>query len=184
VVASALTGIGHKLATITNIIAQAFSTAGGSMIAQNIGAEKYERVPRVIGTSMVMDGIVSIALCAVTLLWPRVVFGLFTSEAAVLDMATIYLPVAVLTYLGAMFRGPMMSLINGSGNFKLNISIAVLDGILMRIGFAMFLGLVCNMGIKGFWYGDALSGFMPFVIGGAYYISGKWKTRSNIIKDR
>ena len=184
VVASALTGIGHKLATITNIIAQAFSTAGGSMIAQNIGAEKYERVPRVIGTSMVMDGIVSIALCAVTLLWPRVVFGLFTSEAAVLDMATIYLPVAVLTYLGAMFRGPMMSLINGSGNFKLNISIAVLDGILMRIGFAMFLGLVCNMGIKGFWYGDALSGFMPFVIGGVYYISGNWKTRSSIIKDR
>ena len=53
---------------------------------------KIKSVPRVIGTSMVMDGIVSIALCAVTLLWPRVVFGLFTSEAAVLDMATIYLP--------------------------------------------------------------------------------------------
>lgn len=181
VLASALTGIGHKLATVANIIAQAFSTAGGSMVAQNIGAEKYERVPRVIGTSMVMDGIVSAGLSAVTLLWPRAVFSLFTTEAAVLDMVDIYLPAAILTYAGAMLRGPMVSLINGSGNYKLNISIAVLDGIVMRILFAMFLGLVCNMGITGFWYGDALSGFVPFVIGGVYYISGKWRTREYIL---
>ena len=100
-----------------------------------------------------------------------------------LDMTAMYMPAAILTYMGAMFRGPMLSLINGSGNFRLNISIAVLDGIVMRIGFAMFLGLVCSMGIRGFWVGDALSGFMPFVIGGAYYISGKWKTRRHIIKE-
>lgn len=183
VLASALTGIGHKLGTVANIIAQAFSTAGGSMIAQNIGAEKYERVPRVIGTSMVMDGIVSVVISAVTLLWPRAVFGLFTTETEVLDMVNMYLPAAILAYVAAMFRGPMLSLINGSGNFKLNISIAVLDGIVMRIFFAMFLGLVCNMGIKGFWYGDSLSGFVPFFIGMAYFVSGRWKTRKYILKD-
>ena len=31
------------------------------------------------------------------------------------------------------------------------------------------------MGIRGFWYGNALSGLVPFLIGTAYLISGRWK---------
>ena len=44
-----------------------------------------------------------------------------------------------------------------------------------RIGFAYLLGWYFNMGPKGFWLGDALAGFMPFVIGGTYYLTGAWK---------
>ena len=32
------------------------------------------------------------------------------------------------------------------------------------------------MGIRGFWYGNALSGLVPFLIGTAYLLSGRWKT--------
>ena len=42
-------------------------------------------------------------------------------------------------------------------------------------GIAYLLGFVMNMGCQGFWYGDALAGFMPFVIGMCYYLSGKWR---------
>ena len=28
---------------------------------------------------------------------------------------------------------------------------------------------------QNFWYGDALAGFMPMVIGMCYYVSGRWK---------
>ena len=41
------------------------------------------------------------------------------------------------------------------------------------------LGVVLAMGIKGFWYGNALSGLMPFVIGFGYLLSGKWKKMSS-----
>lgn len=181
VIASAVTGVGNKLQTVTNLFAQAFSTAGGSMIAQNIGAEKYERVPHIIGTAIVMDGVVSLALAAITLLFPRAVFGLFTSEAEVLEVAMTYIPVALLGYLGCVLRSPMFSLINGSGNAKLNLFVALLDGVIARIGFALLLGLTMGMGVHGFWYGDVLAGFVPFFIGGVYYLTGKWKTRKYII---
>lgn len=183
VIASALTGIGNKLSTVTNVFANAFSTAGGSMIAQNIGAKKYERVPKVILTSFAVDGIVVAIASAVTLIWPRAVFGIFNNEEAVLNMAMIYLPVAIIQYLGCVLRPPMMSLINGSGNSKLNLAIAIFDGIVMRIGFAYFLGVICDLGIQGFWYGNALSGCVPFFIGGIYYLSGKWK-KSHVLKEK
>ena len=181
VVASAVSGIGNKLDTVTNTFSSAFSTAGGSMIAQNIGAEKYHRVPRVIATSFVVDGIIALLLAVPTVLFPQAVFGLFTDDPPVLAMALSYIPVAVLQYASCVLRPPMFSLINGSGNSKLNLAVALLDGVFMRIGFALFLGLTCGMGVYGFWYGNALSSFIPFFVGGAYYLSGRWKTRRNIL---
>jgi len=82
-----------------------------------------------------------------------------------------------------VLRPPMMSLINGSGNSKLNLCIALVDGIFMRIGFAYFLGIICDLGIHGFWYGNALSSFVPFFVGGIYYLTGKWK-KSRLIKEK
>ena len=53
--------------------------------------------------------------------------------------------------------------------------VALLDGILCRIGLSLLLGVTLGMGIRGFWYGNALSGLVPFLIGGGYLLSGRWK---------
>ena len=68
------------------------------------------------------------------------------------------------------------SLINGSGNTRLNFAVALIDGMISRIGIAALLGFGLGMGCQGFWYGDALAGFMPMVIGLCYYLSQKWRT--------
>ena len=181
VVASAITGIGSKLSSVTNVFANALSTAGGSMVAQNIGAEKYDRVPRILATSLVIDGIIVAIVCIITAAFPRAVFGLFTSDADVLEMATIYVPVALLQFASCALRPPMSSLINGSGNARLNLVVALLDGIILRIGFSLVLGVVCGFGIFGFWYGNAISSFTPFFVGGVYFLSGRWRTRKHIL---
>ena len=93
----------------------------------------------------------------------------------------IIVTVLMLLFGGGALRPPMSSLINGSGNFKLNLAVALLDGVFMRICLSLLLGLVIGYGVYGFWYGHALAGFTPFVIGGWYYLSGKWRTRKYII---
>ena len=181
-VATAVTGIGNKLSTITNVFANALSTAGSSMMAQNIGAEKYERVPKVIATSFVMTGCISLAMSLITILAPNLVFGIFTDDALVLEMSLTYIPVAVLLFASGVVRPPMMGLIMATGNSKLNFVVALFDGVRARIGFALLLGITFQWGIHGFWYGDAFAGFIPFIVGGIYYLSGKWKTRKYILK--
>lgn len=182
-VATAVTGVGNKLSSVSNVFAHSMSTAGSSMIAQNIGAEKYDRVPKILKTSFALISVVALILCAVMYFDPRAVFGIFSDDAEVLDMAEIYVPVAMLVFSSCIFRSPMLALISGSGNAKLNLIVALLDGVICRIGFALFMGLTLNMGIFGFWYGNAVAGFMPFVVGGIYYLTGKWKTRKYIIKN-
>ena len=69
----------------------------------------------------------------------------------------------------------MNALLNGSGNYMVNFATAIFDGIVMRIGLAVLFGLVMDMRHYGFWLGDALAGFTPFVIGVVFYFSGIWK---------
>ena len=177
VVASAVTGIGNKLGSITAVVTNALSTAGSSMVGQNLGAEKYHRVPRIIGISAIFDLAFALFLSIVTVFFPRTIFGFFNSDPEVLDMAMSYIPVAVLLYMGFAARSPFIALINGSGNAKLNLIVGLLDGVICRIGLALLMGLAMGMDIMGFWLGNAFAGYMPFLIGGVYFLTGKWKRR-------
>ena len=85
--------------------------------------------------------------------------------------------------MGCGLRAPFFSLINGSGNSKLNLAVALLDGVIGRIGLTLLLGVALSLGIGGFWYGEALAGLIPIFIGGVYFISGKWRTRKYLFRD-
>lgn len=180
VIAAAVTGIGNKLESVVNTFSQALTTAGSAMTAQNIGAGKHERVPKIMLTTFIMDSVIAVSVALTTAFFPEKVFGVFCSDAEILAVAMTFIPVALLLYFGSMLRVPMFSLINGSGNSKLNLTVALLDGIIIRIGLALFLGVTCGMGIYGFWYGNAISGFVPFFIGGAYFLQGGWKRHNAI----
>ncbi len=172
---SALSGIFNKVNAMTGIVSQSFTTAGSSMMGQNLGARKYERVPRILGTILLFMCSVMTALTVLFLLEPHAVFRLITSDEEVLKLAHIIVVPMILNFYGAATRSAALSLINGSGNPKLNFAIAILDGIFARIGLAALFGFGLGFGCLGFWYGDALAGFMPLVIASAYFLSGRWK---------
>lgn len=176
VVIVSVTAVGNKVVAFANVFSQAFSTAGGSMVAQNIGAGRYDRVPRIVGAAFAAD-CTAAALCGlVMLLWPQGLFRLFIQDPEVLEASLLFVPVAMVLFLGIGLRPPMFALINGSGNARLNLVVALLDGIVVRIGLAWVLGFGLGMGFRGFWYGNAFAGLVPFFVGGAYLLSGRWRT--------
>ena len=178
-VAVAVTGVARKLENMIGVVSQAISSSGGAMVSQALGAGKTERVPKVVGHAMWIVAIPAAIFALITALKPEWLFGLFSQDPAVLAMAITYIPVAMIQYLGCVLRPPNFALINGSGNSKLNLSVALLDGIFTRIGLSLLLGVTFGWGIRGFWYGNALSGLVPFLIGTAYLFSGRWKKMGN-----
>lgn len=180
VAVSAFAGIANKLSSVSNLISNSVNTAGSSMVGQNIAAEKFKRVPKIMNTIAIFTFVVSTLLAAIILKFPDQVFGIFTTDAAVLAIGREYLYVAVLMFYGSAARAPMNALLNGSGDYKINFVTAIFDGIIMRVGLSILFGLGCKMGYIGFWLGDALAGFTPLFIGAVFYITGKWK-RQNIV---
>ena len=181
VVASSAAGIASKINVIGNLFSNALNVSGSTMIGQNIGAEKYERVPMIMKTIACFGFSTCLTLSGMVVLFPEMVFGIFTSDIDVIDASLRMIPCIVLLFVGSACRSPNNALIDGSGNYRLNFLVAILDGIVFRIGFAVLFGLVLKQGWLGFLYGDALAGFTPLFIGGAYFLSGKWKTRSTLL---
>ena len=178
-VAVAVTGVARKLENMIGVVSQAISSAGGAMVAQALGAGKVKRVPKIVQHALWIVAIPASLFALITYLKPEWLFGLFSDDAAVLAMAITYIPVAMIQYLGCTLRPASFALINGSGNSKLNLLVALLDGMFCRIGLALLLGVALGMGIMGFWLGNALSGLVPFMIGGTYLLTGAWKKRAS-----
>ena len=145
------------------------------MVGQNLGAKQYERVPKILRTVGFCTILISTVFAFVMVGFQDSIYRMFTSDEVVVSNAYILLIPIILNFYGAATRSIAFSLINGSGNTKLNYAVAVLDGIISRIGIAALLGFVVKMGCQGFWYGDALAGFIPIVIGMCYYFWGNWK---------
>ncbi|MGX8681195.1 MAG: MATE family efflux transporter, partial [Spirochaetales bacterium] len=51
---SALAGIFNKINVVGGVISMSFTAAGSSMVGQNLGARKYDRIPRILATIAVI----------------------------------------------------------------------------------------------------------------------------------
>ncbi len=178
VIASACAGILNKLNMMVGILSNSLSTAAGSMVGQNLGANKYDRIPKILFCAFISAFVLDSIYVVLLLTIPNMIFELFTSDADIITHATIIILPSIIGAYGAATRTFAFAIINGSGNSKLNLAVAIIDGIIGRIGIAYLLGWTLSMGPQGFWMGDALAGFVPLLIGGVYYLSGRWKVKA------
>lgn len=175
---SALAGIFNKINTMCGVVSQAFTAAGSTMAGQNLSAGEHRRVKQILLTILSIGlGLAALATLLM-LLRPGAVYELFTPDPDVLAVAGVLTLPVILNFYGAATRSAAFSLINGSGRARLNLAIAIIDGMISRIGLAALLGFALRLDCFGFWMGDALAGFMPLLIGGAFYLSGRWKEPS------
>lgn len=179
VVYSALAGIYNKTGVMMGIVSNSFTTAGSTMVGQNLGAGKKDRVIKTVASVMTVSLAFGTAFSALVLLFPEQVCSFFTGDPEVLAKdALIILPIVLNAY-GAATRAPAFAFINGSGNSRINLLVAVLDGMIARVGLAAFFGFALGLRSQGFWLGDALAGFMPLVIGSVFFVRFL-RTQNNI----
>lgn len=175
VVYSACAGILSKLNMLVGILSQSLTTAAGSMVGQNLGAKKYKRIPQILMSASMSTLVIVAVYITMLVLFPERVVGLFTSDEVILASVSIIVLPSIINSFGAVSRTFGFAIINGSGNSRLNLLVAIIDGIIARISLAYILGFRVGMGPQGFWIGDALAGFVPFIIGFSYYMFGNWK---------
>lgn len=178
VAASAVDSVGGKLNMVANIITGAISTAAATMIAQSFGARKMDRVKHAFRACMAICMAWWVILSACYLLFPRQIFGLFTSDEQVLALAPTYLRYAIIWLLALCSMDAPFALVQGVGYASFNLVVGLLDGVVARIGLSLVLGHV--MGLTGFWLGNGLAGFVTTIAMGIYYLTGRWKKREAI----
>lgn len=179
-IVSAVNGVGSKLRNFIAIVTNSISNASSSMIGQNLGAQKHNRVCAVVRTGLTVNLIYTTLLCIILVAFPERVFGLFTRDPEVLSWAPAYAWVAVVSFYASAMMGPFNSVINGLGYAALSLVIGLMDGVVARISLSLIFGNL--FGIQGFWYGNAAAGFVTVIMAAIYYFSGRWKSRKLLVK--
>lgn len=166
---SAFSGIRANIATTVDLILGSLATAGAMIIGQNIAAGKLKRVNGTLLRVFIISACASSALILLFLLFPVGIFRIFTDEENVLALVKPYLPILIFSLVNAGVRPTVRALMDGSGNKKINIIVALFDAILARIGLALLFSSVFGLGYMGLWLGVTVAELVPIFIGIVFY---------------
>lgn len=175
--ASATNSIGNKINKLVNVFVSSVDTGAASIVGQSLGAKKVDRAKKTVYVALVFALVINGILCLMSLLVPRQVFRLYTADAEVIEMGVTYMRICIISFILTAIQGPYSAVITGSGNAVLAFVQGVMDSVVLRIGISLILAYCFDMGVWGYFYGNAVARTAPAVIALIYFYSGRWQKR-------
>lgn len=177
VVASATFGVGVRIDDIVNKISQGIQYAAMPMISQNIGAGDQKRAKQIVHRAWVISCALTLFFMLLYVLLGRQLFMLFSDDPLVHEMSGTFIRAILWMFPAfAVMRGTG-AFIQGIGNAKLGMVLAILDGVALRIGLSYFFGIFLDLGFYGFVLGYGLAPYGYAIPSLVYFLSGIWKKR-------
>ena len=179
VIASATFGVGVKVDDIGNKLTLGIQYAAAPMLAQNFGAGKHKRVRGVVYWTWIMAGVVYLLFTTVYLCFGREIFALFTDDAAVIDLAPVFIRAIVWSFPGMVVMRGANSFLQGTANTPLLMSFAFIDAG-ARVLFSWLFGIVFRAGFPGFVLGFGIAIYGICIPGACYFLFAKWEKRKSM----
>lgn len=191
---SAAFGVSSKIQQIPDIITRSIGMASSSMIAQNLAAREIDRSKKVVHTGIYICCGIYAVVAVFMLLFPREIFRLFTSEERVLQYAWYCILTAVIAYPAHALMTSTTSFIQGIGDAKFSLIIALLDGVVARISLSWILGVLLGKSFFGgtlgmgelgpafgFFLGYNLATYVTALPSTAYFFIERWRKRDLLV---
>ena len=177
VVASASFGVGCRIDDIINKISQGIQYAAMPMISQNIGAGDKKRAKEVVHKAWIISAALTIFFMVLYLTLGKQLFMLFSDDPLVHEMAPTFIKAIIWMFPAfAIMRGTG-AFVQGIGNAKLGMVLALLDGVALRIGLSWLFGIALELGFFGFVLGYALAPYGYAVPSLIYFLAGRWEKK-------
>lgn len=179
--ASATFGTGTRIEQFPWIIINGIMVACSTMVGQNMGAGKTERMKQCVSVSAIICAVTAAVVMAIFLIFPRQLYEIFTTDPDVLELCPKFMLALACSTPATTMMGPYQSFIEGIGNAKLTLIIALLDGFVSRIAISLILAYGFHMGLMGWFFGYGMAAYVNTILSVIYYYSGVWKKRTALV---
>ena len=182
-VASATFGVGVRIDDIVNKISQGIQYAAVPMISQNIGAGKPERAKQVVKKALLFSAVMTVFFMTLYITLGKQLFMIFSDDVLVHEMSGEFIRAILWMFPAfAVMRGSG-AFVQGIGNAKLSMVLALLDGVVLRIGLSWLFGIFLDWGFFGFVLGYGLAPYGYAIPSMLYFLSGIWQKRRALAED-
>ncbi|NJE30653.1 MATE family efflux transporter [Thermococcus sp. 18S1] len=187
-----------RLVNFLTGISRGISMAMGTMIAQNVGAENYERAKKIAERTMVINfAIASLAIVIIGLFRVEI-FRFFLNDPAVIKESEVVLKYFLISV--PFFNGIFIVVnrtFSSAGHTKKSMALGIfrLWGLRIPLSYAFgYIGAITVLGItiplaelfdftsKGVFFGMGMSNFIAAIVALAWFLRGTWMMR--IIEDQ
>jgi len=182
-VESATFGVGIRIDDIINKISQGIQYAAMPMISQNIGAGKQARAKQVVWHAILISGIFTVICMGLYLLLGKELFMLFSDDPAVHSMSGTFIHAILWMFPALAIMRGSGAFVQGIGNARLSMILAILDGVVLRIGLSWLFGILLGFGFFGFVLGYALAPFGFAIPSLIYFLLGKWQNKKTLAEE-
>ncbi len=177
VVASATFGVGVRIDDIVNKISQGIQYAAMPMISQNIGAGEQKRAKQVVYWAWIFSAALTVCFMILYVSFGKQLFMVFSDDPLVHEMSGTFIAAILWMFPAfAVMRGSG-AFLQGIGHVRLTMVLAMLDGVVLRIGLSWLFGIALNWGFFGFVLGYGLAPYGYAIPSLLYFLSGIWKKR-------
>lgn len=174
-VAFSTNSVGNKIQKFLDIFTASLSQAGGAMVGQNLGAEKYDRAKKVVYCTCISSFSIAGMISLMILICPELIFGVCTNDPAVIAIGVTYLMIMIVHFFSASVTSSFQCMVIGAGNASLNFIVGILDGVVCKIGFSLLLVNLTDLGVFSYFWGTSLSRILSGMICISYFLSERWK---------
>lgn len=165
----------NKIDTFAFMPIQSFANAVTTFTGQNIGAGRMDRVHQGTVAAIIMSLIICVIALIIIPLGPFIL-QMFNSDPAVIDAGMIYLSNVMPLFILLSVVFTLNAVIRGAGESIIPM-IGSLASIWMgRIPAAYYIA--ANIGKEYLFYSYGVGWLLWLFISGPYYLSGRWKTKS------
>ena len=165
----------NKIDTFAFMPIQSFANAVTTFTGQNIGAGRLDRVHKGTVAAITMSLIIS-ALALVVIPLGPFILKMFNSDPAVIDAGMIYLSNVMPLFLLLAIVFTLNAVIRGAGESVIPMIGSLTSIWLGRIPAAYYIA--ANIGKEYLFYSYGVGWVLWLLISGPYYLSGRWKAKS------
>lgn len=175
ITASAGSGVSARIKEFCQLFIISISSASATIIAQTLGAKKYERAKEVLYTSMKITLVVSSVLIVIVEVMAPILVGVFAKEPEVIQVAVKNLRIEI---IGQLFYAIFMmyhALAIGAGHTWFVLLSSFVNCILVRVVLVMVFERI--VGLNGVFWACMIAPASSVPIGVLYLRSNIWKKK-------
>lgn len=174
-------GIGTKILSFVIIPAMGLSMATSTLVGQNMGAKKLDRVEKVVKLSSLASFVFLTLAGIIVFFFASQISAIFIpGEIETIQSSALFIKIMALTF---GFIGVQMALsgaLRGTGNTMVSMILSIISLWILRFPLAYILSMHTNLAEVGLWIAFPAANVIAAIVTISWFARGTWKQKQTI----
>lgn len=184
-IAVASYGAGLNIIQVAILFSIGLSVANGTLVGQNIGANKINEAIKASKLSAVISFTTLTFIGIISFIFSRQLISFFVpNDPSIIDGASTMIKIDAVAFGFIALQMCFGSVFNASGLTRINMFLTTGSQWLFQVPLAYFLSKHTSLGLLGIWFSYPITNIVTAIVSYCIYARGSWKKAKIIQEDK